>query len=409
MYDILDGLRVVEASAFIAAPCGGMTLAQLGADVIRFDPIGGGIDARRWPLAGADGPSLYWAGLNKGKRSVAVDLRNPAGRELVAALITAPGDGGGLFLTNLPQRDVLAYEALAARRADTVMLSITGNRDGSTAVDYTVNAAVGVPLMTGAASDAAPINSALPAWDLVTGVYAALALLAAERHRQRSGRGQALCLALSDVALWTMGNLGYLADAELTGADRASTGNDVYGAFGRDFGTVDGRRVMVVAISQRQWRNLLAATGSEASMENLEQHLGLDFDQEGQRFEARAAIAELLEPWFAARTLAQVSTELDRHGACWGAYQRITRLLREDPRCSTANPLFERVQHPGIGTLLTPGAPIDFGALSRVTVTPAPRIGQHTDEVLADVLGLDSSTIARLHDNGVIAGAQECA
>ena len=86
---ILAGLRVVEGSAFVAAPLGGMTLAQLGADVIRFDQIGGGLDHERWPLAG-DGQSLFWAGLNKGKRSIELDLRSPEGRELATALVTAP-------------------------------------------------------------------------------------------------------------------------------------------------------------------------------------------------------------------------------------------------------------------------------------------------------------------------------
>ena len=81
MTGILAGLRIVEGSAFIAAPLGGMTLAQLGADVIRFDDIKGGLDNDRWPIT-KDGRSIYWAGLNKGKRSIAVDLRNPKGREL---------------------------------------------------------------------------------------------------------------------------------------------------------------------------------------------------------------------------------------------------------------------------------------------------------------------------------------
>src|SRR5512140_2439021 len=126
MTGILDGLRVVEGSAFVAAPLGGMTLAQLGADVIRFDPIGGGLDRGRWPVT-ADGQSLFWAGLNKGKRSLQVDLRSPEGRELVAALIAAPGPDAGLFLTNFPARSWLSYEALSGRRADLVMVSIVGN------------------------------------------------------------------------------------------------------------------------------------------------------------------------------------------------------------------------------------------------------------------------------------------
>src|SRR5437762_3946878 len=134
MTGILAGLRIVEGSAFIAAPLGGMTLAQLGADVIRFDDIGGGLDNDRWPIT-RDGRSIYWAGPNKGKRSIAVDLRSPRGRELLTALITAPGDGPGIFSTNMPARGWLAYEALAKKRVELIALNIIGAREGSAHAD----------------------------------------------------------------------------------------------------------------------------------------------------------------------------------------------------------------------------------------------------------------------------------
>ncbi|MCU1676728.1 MAG: putative dehydratase/racemase, partial [Frankiales bacterium] len=175
---ILDGLRVIEGSAFVAAPLGGMTLAQLGADVIRFDQIGGGLDHQRWPLA-ADGQSLFWAGLNKGKRSFAVDLRDPRGRELVTQLVA----DAGTFLTNFPARGWLSYESLRAHRADLVMVGLTGNPDGTSEVDYTVNPATGFPWATGPRNLAEPLNSVLPAWDLVMGGLATTGLLAADRHR----------------------------------------------------------------------------------------------------------------------------------------------------------------------------------------------------------------------------------
>ncbi len=161
MSGILDGMRVVEGSAFVAAPLGGMTLAQLGADVIRFDPIGGGLDRGRWPIT-REGRSLFWAGLNKGKRSIQVDLTSPAGRELIADLICAPGPDAGLFLTNFPARGWLAYDALAARRPDLIMVNITGNADGSSAVDYTINPATGFPWATGPRNLGVPFNHLLP-------------------------------------------------------------------------------------------------------------------------------------------------------------------------------------------------------------------------------------------------------
>ncbi len=121
MTGILAGLRIVEGSAFIAAPMAGMTLAQLGADVIRFDDLKGGLDSDRWPVT-KDGQSIYWAGLNKGKRSIAVDLRSTKGRELLTALITVPGEGGGIFSTNMPARGWLSYEELVKKRADLIAI-----------------------------------------------------------------------------------------------------------------------------------------------------------------------------------------------------------------------------------------------------------------------------------------------
>ena len=101
MYDLLHDLTVVEGASFIAGPSCALHLAQMGARVIRFDMIGGGPDYYRWPH-NARGDSLYWEGLNKGKLSVALDLRRPEGRELAVALVTAPGEGRGLFVTNFP-------------------------------------------------------------------------------------------------------------------------------------------------------------------------------------------------------------------------------------------------------------------------------------------------------------------
>jgi 2-methylfumaryl-CoA isomerase len=123
---LLQGLRVVEGSAFVAAPLGGLTLAQLGADVIRFDTIGGGLDYQRWPVT-EEGVSLYWAGLNKGKRSIAIDLSRPEGRELATDLITAPGEDAGIFLSNFPGHGWLSDERLRERRPDLVYLNIIGN------------------------------------------------------------------------------------------------------------------------------------------------------------------------------------------------------------------------------------------------------------------------------------------
>ena len=394
----LDGFRIIEGSAFVAAPSGGMALAQLGADVIRFDQIGGGLDARRWPLT-AEGESLYWAGLNKGKRSIAVDLRSERAQELLTELIGI----SGTFLTNFPTRGWMSYSALQKRRADLVMLALTGNRDGSTALDYTVNAAMGYPLATGPVESSEPVNHVLPAWDLICGQTAALGLLAADRRRLQSGEGTLMSLALSDVALAAVAALGHVAEAQINGTERGRFGNDLYGAYGADFTTADGARVYVAGISPKQWSNLLEATESTAVVSAIAKAKGLDFGNEGDRFEARAEVSAAIRPWIASRTVAEVTARFDELGVCWGRYQTFKQLVDDDPRCSVDGGLFREVDQPQIGTYLSPGSPLAFDGALAVEPTPAPRLGEHTEEILADDLGLTTAEIGSLRANGTVA------
>lgn len=406
MQSILTGMRIIEGSAFVAAPSGGMTLAQLGADVIRFDQIGGGIDYGRWPVT-ATGASLYWHSLNKGKRSLAIDFRSPEGRELLSNLITAPGEEGGRFLTNFPARGWLADEALRARRQDLIYINLTGDRHGGTALDYTVNCKVGVPFMTGPEGSNEPVNNPFPAWDVIAGQQIALGLLAADRHRLKTGAGQFVKLALQDVALATMGHLGYLAEAELSGSSRPKLGNHIFGTFGHDFLCRDGRRIMIVGVSPNQWQAIVKVTGIEDGLATLAAANNLDFSREGDRFQAREALRELIAPWFAERSYAEAAAALEAAGACWGPYQTIHELVAEDEDCSEANPLFQRIEQPGIGSYLVPSQPLTFTGLNTETNRPAPRLGEHSDEVLSELLGLSSGEIGVLHDKGIIAGPAE--
>jgi len=401
---ILSGLRVVEAAAFVAAPLGGMTLAQMGADVIRIDALGGGLDYRRWPVA-QDNTSLFWCGLNKAKRSVALDLASPEGRELAMAIACAPGEDAGMFLTNFPPRGWLDHEKLKAKRPDLIQLTLMGDRHGGSAVDYTVNARLGLPYVTGPVDGEGAVNHVLPAWDLITGQMVAVGLLAAERHRRRTGQGQHVKLALEDVALAVMQHLGFIAEAQ-QGQPRERHGNALFGAFGRDFVTQDGERVMVVGLTLKQWRSIVEATGLGAEVDALGARLGVDLSREGERFKAREALAALIGPWIAARPFNEVAQAFDQHGVCWSRYQTITEFAN-DPECSPANPMFRTVQQPGVGELLAAGIPLDFGAVPRVPAQAAPRLGEHTEEVLSQLLGVDAAQFGRLHDRRVVRAAKD--
>jgi 2-methylfumaryl-CoA isomerase len=375
----------------------------MGAEVIRFDNIGGGPDFRRWPLA-PNGSSLYWEGLNKGKKSIAINLALVAGRELAVALATAPGENAGCFVTNFPADGFLSYERLSAKREDIICVRIAGWADGAPAMDYTVNAASGLPLMTGSSSDEAPVNHVLPAWDLLGGAYAAFALLAAERDRRANGAGREVLLPLSDLVVSSLSHIGMVAEVLAQQHDRPRLGNEVFGAFGRDFVTADGARLMVVAISPRQWRGLVAALDLTDAIAEIERELGVSFARdEGLRYVHRKRLFSLFERALAARTLAELGPVFDLGGVTWSKYQTLHEAVTKDERLFGANPILQPVTGPSGMTYPAAGPAATLVGERRLPLTPAPRLGQHTDEVLADLLGLSSASIGKLHDDGVVA------
>src|SRR5436305_14019 len=133
----------------------------------------------------------------------------------------------------------------------------------------------------------------------------------------------------------------------------------------------------------------------------------VDPDTETGRYEARDAVAALIARWCAGKTLVEIGAAFAGSGVLWGPFQNFFELVRDDPRCSPANPMFAEVEQPGIGRYPMPGLPLDFGAAPREPTLPAPRLGQHTDQVLSEVLGLPDGDITRLHDSGIAAGPDE--
>lgn len=397
----LSGLRVLECSSFVAGPSGCLTLGMLGADVIKVDPLGGPADFNRWPISHRTGASLFWTSLNRGKRSVAVDLRSAEGRELVVALATLPGPEGGLVVDNNVGRPWLTYEALSERRSDLIQVHIQGHNDGRPAVDYTVNAEVGVPTMTGPSGTAEPVNHVLPAWDLLTGMTAVTSLLAALRRRDVTGAGTFLEIALADVALAGVASMGWMTEAVEQG-DRPRHGNHMYGSFGVDFATRDDYRVMVVALTVRQWRALVEVTGTGHVIGALEEAAEVNLSMEDDRYRMRETIAAIMRPWFASRTMNQVAGELEAAQVLWSRYRGMSEAVRElskDPVHSVVTQL----NQPGVGIVTSARSPIRPGG-RWIDPRPAPQLGQHTDEVLEELLGLSSREVSGLHDRQVVGG-----
>ncbi|SEH86036.1 2-methylfumaryl-CoA isomerase [Mycolicibacterium rutilum] len=391
----LAGVRIVEISSFVAVPLAGMTLTQLGAEVTRVDPIGGAADYRRWPVTDG-GDSIYWAGLNKGKRSTAADMRSPEGQELVQRLIAA----SGVLITNVAGRQWHSYDTLREMRPDLIHVEVSGRADGGTGVDYTVNAGVGFPMVTGPAELATPVNHVLPAWDVACGIYTALAVVTALRHRDATGEGQRISIPLENVALATAGNLGFFTEVMINGTARERIGNSVYGQYGQDFVSSDGVSFMVVALTGRHFGDLAELTGTAKAVAALADTLGADFTDEGQRYEHREALSGLFGEWFATHTADEIAAALATTSVLWERYRTFTETASA-PKV-TDNPLFSALDQPRIGSYLAPGLPIAFdGAYPRAVAAPA--LGDDTAGVLSDWLGLSGEQVDRLVQSGTVA------
>lgn len=397
MYNLLSGISVVEVSSFVASPTAGLYMAQFGADVIRVDQIGGGQDFHRWPVNDRN-DSLSWENLNRAKRSLALDFKRPEARELLAELIGKTGN----LITNLPANGFLAHDTLAKKRADLITVRIMGWPDGSVALDYTANAAVGYAALTGPVEDPRPVNHVLPAWDLLTGAYAAFALLASIRRRDTTGEGGEVRLPLSDIAMGSAANLGRVAEVLYQGHDRERLGNAVIGTIGRDFVTRDGVRLMIVAINERQWQGLVKALDLNEALGRVEAERGVSFtNDEGIRFRNRDAIFVAVEGAVGRLDHAAVAALLDSNGVVHGPYQTMMQAVN-DPRLVTENPLFAVSQgNPSGLDYPAAGAFATLPALERKPASPAPRLGEHSEAILADCMGLSSGEIARLIDAGI--------
>jgi 2-methylfumaryl-CoA isomerase len=165
---------------------------------------------------------------------------------------------------------------------------------------------------------------------------------------------------------------------------------------------------MITAMTTRQWKGLLTVLEIESDIRTLEQANAVDFmNDEGARFIHREAIFALVAARVAERQFEDLTESFDRHGVGWGLYQTVGEAMQNDPRLSVANPMFEMQTHPSGASYLTPGFPGDIRSEPRLPVPSGPRLGEHTDEVLAEVMGLSAAKIGELHDAGIVAGPGE--
>jgi crotonobetainyl-CoA:carnitine CoA-transferase CaiB-like acyl-CoA transferase len=387
----LDGLRVVDLSRVLAGPYCTMMLADLGADVVKIERPGEGDETRTWGPPYAGGEAAYFLSVNRSKRSVAVDLKHPEGRALVLDLCARADVVLENFRPGAAKRLGLDAPAVHGRNPAVVYCSITGfGKHGArerSGYDFVVQAESGLMAITGE-PDGAPTKAGVAVVDVVTGLHAAVAIVAALRSRELTGRGEHIEVSLLDSAFSSLVNVAQ--NALVTGEEPGRFGNAHPSiAPYQPFRTSDGW-IAVAAANDNLFVRLCEVLRRPELAEDER------FRTNAARVRNRVELLEPLEGAFAGRPADAWVAELDAAGVPAGKIRGVLEALR------AAAPATVRVEHPTAGALelVAPPFALESSPL-REPVAP-PLLGWHTREVLTE-LGLDAVRIGDLDARGVVA------
>jgi crotonobetainyl-CoA:carnitine CoA-transferase CaiB-like acyl-CoA transferase len=407
----LDGIRVLDLSRVLAGPWCTQTLADLGADVIKIERPGSGDDTRTWgppflqDASGRDTEAAYYLGANRNKRSVTCDIATPAGQSLVKALAAQCE----VFVENFKVGDMarygLDYEALRAVNPKIVYCSITGfGQSGPyrerAGYDYAIQGMGGLMSITGERDDlgGGPQKVGVAVADLFTGMYSTVAILAALRHAERTGEGQQLDMALLDTQVAMLANLGanYLVSGKVPG--RAGNAHQNIAPY----------QVFEVAPAEGGAKDhLILAVGNDGQFAKFcevagRPELAADarFAKNADRVRNRAVLVPLLEALMKTRRKADWLAALEAAKVPCGAINNLAEVFA-DPHVQ-ARGMVSEWEHPVKAGLRLVASPMKLGATPVRTDLPPPLLGQHTDEVLREVLGYDAERVAALRKDKVI-------
>jgi crotonobetainyl-CoA:carnitine CoA-transferase CaiB-like acyl-CoA transferase len=401
----LAGLRVLDLTRILAGPTCTQLLGDLGADILKIERPGEGDDTRRWgppyvtDAAGRPtGESAYYLAANRNKRSVAIDIANPEGQALIRRLAARCDVLVENFKVGGLARYGLDYPALAAGLPGLVYCSITGfGQTGPYAAragyDYLAQGAGGIMSLTGE-PDGAPVKVGVGIADVMCGMYATVAILAALRHRERTGQGQWIDAALLDTQVAWLVNEGvnYLLSGEVP----ARRGNEHPNIVPyKTFETADGWVILAVG-NDAQFRRWCEFAGCAALAEDPR------FRTNPLRVANRATLYALMEPAFRTRRTDQWIAGLERLGVPCGPVNRLDEVFA-DPQVQARGMRIE-VPHAlaGAGTVPLLANPLKLSATPPDYPQGPPVLGQHTDEVLEQLLGLDAAARAKLRAAAVI-------
>ncbi|HVA49057.1 MAG TPA: CaiB/BaiF CoA-transferase family protein [Pirellulales bacterium] len=396
----LQGLKVLDLSRVLAGPVCTQLLADLGADVVKVERPGAGDDTRQWgpPFVPGGGPSGYFVSCNRGKRSLALDLAHPAGREVVDELIRKADVLVENFLPDSLQRLGLQPERLKQLNPNLVACSIsgygrTGEMAGVPGYDLMMQASGGIMSITGE-PDGMPMKVGVAITDVITGLYAAASVLAGLYGRGQGGPGTMFDLALADCTLASLVNV---AQGSLLAGQRPRRWGNAHPQIVpyEAFATADGHLVLAVG-ADRQWKRFCQAVGRGELAADAR------FATNPARVENRDVLIPQLQQLFAQRTTAEWQTLLSAAEVPHSPVLALDEIF-QSPQVAARRMVLDTVDSAGRGYRLLGGA-VHWQDEPVPRAPAVPDLGEHTDEVLADWLGYSPQRIAELHKTGGMGG-----
>jgi crotonobetainyl-CoA:carnitine CoA-transferase CaiB-like acyl-CoA transferase len=403
----LSGIRVLDLSRVLAGPWASQNLADMGAEVIKIEQPGQGDDTRGWgppftaPAEGDErGVAAYFLSCNRAKKSVTVDLASVAGQSLIRQLAARSDIVLENFKVGGLAKYGLDYAGLAAVNPQLIYCSITGfgqtgpyaNRAG---YDFLIQAMGGMMSITGERDDrpgGGPQKAGMAMVDVMTGMYATVAILGALHHRSQGGGGQHIDLALLDVQVAALGHqaLNYLVSGEAP--RRLGNAHPSIVPY-QPFQTRDGHIILAVG-NDGQYARFCGV------IDRLDLALDADFQTNTARVHNRERLISILEPILATRTTDEWVAALEAHAVPCGPINTLDRVFA-DPQVQ-ARGLKLDLAHASLGHVPSVRSPIRYSATPLEFEQGPPVLGQHTDEVLRQVLELSDAEIETLRETGVV-------
>jgi len=403
----LDGLRVIDFSRVLAGPWATQTLADLGADVIKIEHPEGGDDTRKWGppfLSAPDGTPLsdaaYFGAANRNKKSVAIDIAMPEGQDLARRLVRNADVVVENFKVGGLARYGLDYASLKEIKPDLVYCSITGfGQDGPRAseagYDLLIQGMGGLMSVTGhpdGAQGGGPLKVGVAMVDVVTGLYAATAILAALRHRDRSGVGQRIDLALLDSVIAALANQSHAFLTTAQVPPRLGNAHPSIVPY-ESFASSDGHFILAVG-NDGQFRKLCDAVDRPALADDAR------FSTNAARVAHREELLPILRELFRTRSTSDWISRFAADGIPCGPINSLAQAF-EDPQVRHRG-VAGKIPHAQAGEVAMVASPIRMSRSPATYRSGPPLLGEHTATVLAEILRLDEAAIAKLHEQGVI-------